>query len=427
MTPEEFRGLFPALREQVWLDTPGAPPGAEPVVTVMREALEGWSSGAFDWLDWDGAAARARQLFADLVGVPAGTVTTMSSLAEAAATVAASLPRGRVVVAEQDFRSNRFPWLAGHDVVSVPARDDGATRVEDLIAALDDEVVLLAVSEVTSREGQRLDLVALRAATDRVGARLFVNLTQSLGALRFDLAAVRPDYLAVHGYKWLLCPRGAAWLVTRPDRVPGLRPLAPGWKSTAAPHGYFGGTLDLAPDAARCDASPAWFSWLGAGAALRLFHAVDPARVERHVLGLAGSSPARRRRSACAGSSVDRARTSWSWPPRTRTGSRGRWLITGCAPLRSATGSGSVSTTSTTSPTSRPRSAHSRPRPDTARPSPRSAPACRTGRPWPVRQAHADRPAAGRCGGPPAGSGARPPGRASARTPAHCPSRCPAG
>ncbi|NIH83466.1 aminotransferase class V-fold PLP-dependent enzyme [Amycolatopsis granulosa] len=287
MTPEEFRGLFPALREQVWLDTPGAPPGAEPVVTVMREALEGWSSGAFDWLDWDGAAARARQLFADLVGVPAGTVTTMSSLAEAAATVAASLPRGRVVVAEQDFRSNRFPWLARHDVVSVPARD-GATRVEDLIAALDDDVVLLAVSEVTSREGQRLDLVALRAATDRVGARLFVNLTQSLGALRFDLAAVRPDYLAVHGYKWLLCPRGAAWLVTRPDRVPGLRPLAPGWKSTAAPHGYFGGALDLAPDAARCDASPAWFSWLGAGAALRLFHAVDPARVERHVVGLAG-------------------------------------------------------------------------------------------------------------------------------------------
>lgn len=286
MTPAEFRALFPALRDRVWLDTPGAPPGPEPVVTAMREVFDAWSSGGFDWLDWDAAAADARELFAGFLGVPPGTVATVSSLAEAAATVAASLPRGRVVVAEEEFRSNRFPWLARHHVVSVPARD-GWTRTEDLIAALDEDVALLAVSEVTSREGQRLDLAALRAATDRVGARLFVNLTQSLGALRYD-PATAPDYLAVHGYKWLLCPRGAAWLVARPDRVAGLRPLAPGWKSTAAPHGYFGGDLDqLAPDAARCDASPAWFSWLGACAALRLFHRLDPDAVERHVLGLA--------------------------------------------------------------------------------------------------------------------------------------------
>ncbi|MEV0057768.1 aminotransferase class V-fold PLP-dependent enzyme [Saccharopolyspora shandongensis] len=286
MKPAEFRALFPALRELTWLDTPGAPPGAGPVIAAMRDTIGTWSSGDFDWHAWDSAAVRAREMFAELVGVPATTVATMSSLAEAAATVAASLPRGRIVVAEKDFRSNRFPWLARHDVISVPARD-GSTRTDDLIAALDDDVALLAVSEVTSRDGHRLDLAALRAATDRVGARLFVNLTQSLGVLRFDPAAVRPDYFAVHGYKWLLCPRGAAWLVTRPDRVDELRPLAPGWKSTAAPHGYFGGALDLAPDAGRCDASPAWFSWIGACAALQVLAALDPDRVERHVLGLA--------------------------------------------------------------------------------------------------------------------------------------------
>jgi selenocysteine lyase/cysteine desulfurase len=159
----------------------------------------------------------------------------------------------------EEFRSNLFPWRARHQVVAVPARG-GATRVEDLIDALDRRTLLLAVSEVTSREGQRLELPALRAATDRVGARLFVNPTQSLGALRFDAEAVRPDYLAVHGYKWLLCPRGAAWLATRPDRLEELRPLAPSWTSTGPPHGWFGGPLRLAGDATRCDASPAWFS-----------------------------------------------------------------------------------------------------------------------------------------------------------------------
>lgn len=280
----------------VWLDTPGAPPGAEPVVQALRQAVSAWSSGEFDQHAWSAAPGEARGLFARLVGVDPATVSTHGSLAEAAATVAGSLPSdpraglGKIVVAAEEFRSNLFPWLArqadGYEVVTVPARA-GATRTEDLAGAVTKGTVLHAVSEVTSREGQRLDLPALRAVTDGVGARLFVNLTQSLGALRFDAGAVRPDYLAVHGYKWLLCPRGAAWLVTRPDRVQELRPLAPNWKSTGPPYGYFGGPLRLAVDAGRCDASPAWFPWIGACAALRLLGSLDAGRVERHCLDLA--------------------------------------------------------------------------------------------------------------------------------------------
>jgi selenocysteine lyase/cysteine desulfurase len=284
MRQDRFRALFPALRDTVWLDTPGAPPGARPVVEALRETLSAWSSGEFDWQAWDGAAGEARTLFARLAGTDPRGVTTLGSTAEAAATVAASLPPGRIVLPAQEFRSNLFPWSARHEVVAVPPRD-GATRVEDLIDALDERVRLLAVSEVTTRDGQRLDLAALRAATDRVGARLFLDLTQSLGALRYD-PAIEPDYLAVHGYKWMLCPRGAAWLATRSDRVGELRPLAPSWRSTSPPYGYFG-PAELAEDAARCDASPAWFSWVGAVAALRLLGELDAAEVERHCLALA--------------------------------------------------------------------------------------------------------------------------------------------
>ncbi|GAA2070293.1 aminotransferase class V-fold PLP-dependent enzyme [Actinomadura alba] len=283
--PVRFRELFPALRSTVWLDTPGSPPGALPVTEALRDTLTAWSSGEFDWTAWDGAAADARTRFAGFAGVDPATVSTLGSLAEAAATVAASLPPGRIVVPAQDFRSNLFPWSVHHELVAVPPRD-GATRIEDLIGALDEGVSLLAVSEVTSREGQRLDLAALRAATDRVGARLFVDLTQSLGALRFDAATIRPDYFAVHGYKWMLCPRGAAWLVTRPDRLDELRPLAPSWRSTSPPYGYFG-AAGLATDAGRCDASPAWFSWIGACEALRLLGSLDAGDVERHCVGLA--------------------------------------------------------------------------------------------------------------------------------------------
>ncbi|HEY5990172.1 MAG TPA: aminotransferase class V-fold PLP-dependent enzyme, partial [Streptosporangiaceae bacterium] len=291
MNPAQFRQLFPALTSSVWLDTPAAPPGAAPVVRALHDVVSAWSRGEFDQHAWDAAVGRARELFGQLAGADPAAISAHGSLAEAAATVARALPGpGEIVVAAEEFHSNLFPWLAlerdGRRVVTVPARR-GVSLTEDLAGAVTRRTVLLAVSEVTSREGQRLDLPALRAATDRVSARLFVNLTQSLGALRFDPDLVRPDYLAAHGYKWLLCPRGAAWLATRPDRVGELRPLAPSWKSTGPPYAYFGGPLRLAGDAARCDASPAWFSWIGASAALRLFGQLDACRVERHCLGLA--------------------------------------------------------------------------------------------------------------------------------------------
>jgi selenocysteine lyase/cysteine desulfurase len=156
LSPARFRQLFPALQSLVWLDTPGAPPGAEPVVQAVHDAISAWSSGEFDRHAWDAATGQARGLFARLIGVDPATVSTLGSLAEAAATVAGSLPPGRIVVAAEEFRSNLLPWLARpeHQVVMVPAHD-GITRVEDLIEALDEGTVLLAVSEVTSREGQR--------------------------------------------------------------------------------------------------------------------------------------------------------------------------------------------------------------------------------------------------------------------------------
>lgn len=214
----------------------------------------------------------------------------MGSVGEAAATVAASLPGkgGTIVVGDSEFRSNLFPWLAlegrGYRVIRVPAGTAG--RTDSLLAAVDERTTLIAVSHVLSADGERVDLARLRAAADAVGARIFADVTQSLGVLGMDLPVSRPDYLAVHGYKWLLCPRGAAWLVT--PHYSELRPLMPSWKSTAD-GGYFGGSPRLAAGAARCDTSPAWLSWVGAEAALALLARLPAAAVERHCLTLAAA------------------------------------------------------------------------------------------------------------------------------------------
>ncbi|WP_430333136.1 aminotransferase class V-fold PLP-dependent enzyme [Rhodococcus sp. ACT016] len=289
MNHSQFRALFPALGQRIWLDTPGAPPAALPVTAALTRALEDWSGGTFDWLHWDGAAARARELFADYLGVAPGTVATLGSLSEAAATVASTISVGEIVVAEDEFRSNLYPWmrLLGDDVrVRVVPRVAGLSRTDVLLDAIGPDTALVAVSEVITLDGERVDLPALRRATDDAGARLFVNVTQTLGVLDSRLDELAADYVAVHGYKWMLCPRGTAWLVVRPDRVADLRPLAPSWKSTGSPQGYFGGGYREASDASRCDTSPAWFSWVGAEAALSVLSELDRDLTQRHTLRL---------------------------------------------------------------------------------------------------------------------------------------------
>lgn len=285
-----FRAQFAALRTWAWLDTPGSPPGAAPVLSALRGTLESWEEGDFSWRDWDWAAEESRDAFASYAGVAAERVSVLGSVAEGAATVAASLPPGPIVVADEEFRSTLFPWLAldpdRNPVVRVPARE-GITRIEDLVAAIRPGTVLCAVSDTLTSNGVRPDFARLREATDAVDARLFVDLTQSFGVLSFDFDALAPDFVAVHGYKWMLCPRGAAWMVTRADRLAELSPLLPSWKSTAPPFGYFGGELELPADASRIDTSPAWFAWIGSLAAIELLARLDRAAVHAHTTALA--------------------------------------------------------------------------------------------------------------------------------------------
>jgi selenocysteine lyase/cysteine desulfurase len=154
------------------------------------------------------------------------------------------------------------------------------------MAAITKRTRIVVASDVLSQDGHRLDLRSLREATDSVGAQLFVDATQSLGALRFDYDRIQPDYLVVHGYKWLLAPRGTAFLVVRDSLVRDVRPLAPNVQSSVDGT-YFGGVPSLWPTAARLDTSPAWLSWIGTRSALALLSELDAQQVEEHCLDLA--------------------------------------------------------------------------------------------------------------------------------------------
>ena len=60
---------------------------------------------------------------------------------------------------------------------------------------------------------------------------LFLDGSQSVGALTFDVRKTPVDVLAVHGYKWLMSPTGAGFMYVSPAFRKKLPPNIIGWRS----------------------------------------------------------------------------------------------------------------------------------------------------------------------------------------------------
>lgn len=290
-----IRRDFACTESSTYLDTATYGPGPRVVVEELERANREWASGTGVWKTWDGFGERARHSFAALLGAAPEGVALHPSVSTAAAQIASGLPVERsgraanLVVGESEFRSNLYPWLAqaarGLEVRVLPFHR-GTLRIEELEQCIDDDTVLCAVSSVQSSNGFRIDLERLSACCRRHGAWLAVDATQSAGALCLPLELC--DFVFVTAYKWLLAPRGSAFLYVRPELVGEFEPLAPGWKTPPDPYaGYYGPPLELSDTASRFDVSVAWSIVRATAVALDYVRTIGPEEIEPRVLGLA--------------------------------------------------------------------------------------------------------------------------------------------
>jgi selenocysteine lyase/cysteine desulfurase len=278
------RELFDPAPGSIYLDaaTYGLPP--RPTVEVMHRAVSRWQAGTADWVrEWDQAGEVCRATFGQLIGAPAAEIALMPSVSVGVATIAATLTASdEVVVPDDEFTSVLFPLL-------VAAREHGATirtaPFERLAESVGDATRLVAFSLIQSQSGRAADLAAITAAARSVGARVLVDATHAVPFVPIDSPV---DYLVCAAYKHLLSPRGVAFLHVREalwDTVPAL---FANWRSARNPYAnYYGGLLDLAPNAARFDVSLAWFAWAGAAVSLDLLCQWQADGLLQQVVGLA--------------------------------------------------------------------------------------------------------------------------------------------
>lgn len=202
-----------------------------------------WQISAGDFFD---ESETARALFAELIGADADGVALIPAASYGLSTAAANLPvrpGQRIVVLQEQFPSNVYPWRelaarSGAELVAL-ARPADSDWTSALLAAMDERTAVVAVPQCHWTDGSRVDLARVGERARAVGAAFVVDATQSLGAYPLAVARVRPDFLVAAGYKWLLGPYSTGFLYAAPERRDG-RPLEYNWIAREASEDFAG-------------------------------------------------------------------------------------------------------------------------------------------------------------------------------------------
>lgn len=265
-----------------FLNTPtyGLPPRF--VIDALQDCISAWQAGTMDVPSFDEQVAAGRAGYAALTGVPVDSVAMGGTVSSVLGLVAAASPDGsRVATLAGEFTSTTFPFAA-QAARGVTVTEMTAGELVSSAANFD----VVTASVVQSANGTVLDVDELRDAVAGTDTLTVLDVTQALGWKQLDLGWA--DVTAAAVYKWLLAPRGTAWMSLSDRASRTMTPHAANWYAGEKPwQTIYGLPLQLAHSARRFDISPTWFSVLGAGLTLPWFASLDRTAVEVHTVGLA--------------------------------------------------------------------------------------------------------------------------------------------
>ena len=215
-----------------------------PIADTVREAIakgaarkeRPWTFQTSEYFSYcEGFRDRA----AALIGTDANSVAIIPSASYGLAVAARNLPlkagQSIIVLADQ-FPSNVYVWReraneTGARIVTV-CRDHNASWTGAVLDAINADTAIVAVPHCHWADGRMVDLMAVGKACRAVGAALVLDLTQSLGAMPFDVEQVQPDFAIAACYKWLMGPYGIGMMYVAP-KYHGGHPIEHSWINRA--------------------------------------------------------------------------------------------------------------------------------------------------------------------------------------------------
>ena len=235
----DYRAEFDIPRDICYLNA--AYMGPQPR-RVVEAAMRGATRRSQPWqitpADFFGEVEALRAAFAQQVGCSADNIAIVPSASYGVACAAANLPvkQGDVILALKDqFPSNYYSWrrqaLASDAEFHVVSREGSQSWADALLEAIElrgDDIALATLEGHHWTSGDVVDLETVIPALRDVGARVVLDLTQTIGACPLDISRLAPDFMVTAGYKWQFCPYGVAFLYVDENYFDGV-PIEEAW------------------------------------------------------------------------------------------------------------------------------------------------------------------------------------------------------
>jgi kynureninase len=258
----KWRAEFPILESCVYLISHSL--GAMPRATHERlqDYAETWATrGVRAWAEgWWEMPIRLGDEVARIIGAEPGTVAMHQNVSICQSLILSCFDpqpqRNKIVYSELNFPSVMYVYEAhardGRLRIETVESDDGITvPLERMLAAIDEETLLVPISHVLFKSAFVQDARAITERAHEVGAMVVLDTYQSAGTLPFSVRDLGVDFACGGSVKWLCGGPGAGYLYVRPDLQTKLEPKTTGWMAHEAPFAFEGGAIRYAPGIAR--------------------------------------------------------------------------------------------------------------------------------------------------------------------------------
>ena len=248
----KYRAEFPILEKAVYLISHSL--GAMPRATYDRlhSYADIWATrGVRAWAEgwWDMPVTIGNEV-ARIIGAGENTVVMHQNVSICQSLILSCLlplpansKRNKIVFEEMNFPSVMYVYEAharehGLQIERVKS-DDGITMpLERMLAAIDEETLLVPISHVLFKSAFLQNAKAITERAHEVGATVVLDTYQSAGAVPFSVKDLNVDFATGGSVKWLCGGPGAGYLYVRPDLIDQLQPKTTGWMAHEHPFAF---------------------------------------------------------------------------------------------------------------------------------------------------------------------------------------------
>jgi selenocysteine lyase/cysteine desulfurase len=291
-----IRSEFPSLARYVYLNTAAygqTPRRAAQAMACHMARREEFACA--DFLSWFDDLDRIRESCARLVNCAPADIAFVQAACVGLSWLMQGLnwqPGDELLTIENEF-PNQLYLSAALDRFGAKLR---IVPWPEFYASVTSKTRVVALSTVNYASGFRPPMEEISQFLESRGVLFYVDGTQSVGVLEFDISKIRPAMLSVDAYKWLLTPNGAGFVYVSPDLRSRLAPTVIGWRTDRnwrEVNSLNHGAPVIAESAEKYEGGMLPFPSLYAmGPVIDMMVEIGPAAIEERVLSLAATTRA---------------------------------------------------------------------------------------------------------------------------------------